>query len=72
MITGTLTPVAKTPNFTLNIATLLFDIAGLRVVPNGYKKADNHPDYHIEARTPRGNALRVGSMWEGHRRHLRQ
>jgi len=64
MITGTLKPVAKSPNFTLSIATLLFDIAGLRVIPNEYKKADNHPDYHIEARTPRGNALRVGSMWK--------
>ncbi len=64
MITGTLKPIAKSPNFTLSIATLLFDIAGLRVTPNAYKKADNHPDYHIEARTPRGNQLRVGSMWK--------
>ena len=64
MITGTLKPVAKSPNFTLSIATLLFDIADLHVIPNAYKKADNNPDYHIEARTPRGNALRVGSMWK--------
>ena len=64
MITGTLKPIAKSPNFKLSIATLLFDIADLRVIPNAYKNADNHPDYHIEARTPRGNALRVGSMWK--------
>lgn len=64
MITGTLKPVAKTSNFTLSIATLLFDIAALRVIPNDFKKADNHPDYQIEVRTPRGNYLRVGSMWK--------
>ena len=64
MFTGTLKPVAKSAAFTLNIASLRFDIAGLRVIPNAFKQADNHPDYVIEVRTPRGNMLRVGSMWK--------
>ena len=31
---------------------------------NAYKSADNHPDYHLEVRTPRGRTMRVGSMWK--------
>jgi uncharacterized protein (DUF736 family) len=64
MITGNMKPVAKTGTFTLNIATMLFDIANLRVTPNDFKSQENHPDYIIECRTPRGNYLRVGSMWK--------
>ena len=63
MIAGTLTQNADTKTFTLSVATLMFDIARLNVVPNGYKTADNHPDFHIEVRTPRGRVMRVGSMW---------
>jgi uncharacterized protein (DUF736 family) len=63
MITGTLTRNADGETYTLSVATLMFDIAHLRVVPNGYKTADNHPDHHIEVRTPRGRVMRVGSMW---------
>jgi uncharacterized protein (DUF736 family) len=63
MIAGTLTRNVDARTFTLSVATLMFDIARLSVVPNGYKTADNHPDYHIEVRTPRGRMMRVGSMW---------
>ncbi|UWQ19793.1 DUF736 family protein [Jannaschia sp. M317] len=63
MITGTLTRNADGETYNLSVATLMFDIAHLRVVPNGYKSADNHPDHHIEVRTPRGRVMRVGSMW---------
>jgi uncharacterized protein (DUF736 family) len=63
MITGTLTRNADGTTYTLSVATLMFDIAHLRVVPNGYKSADNHPDHHIDIRTPRGRVMRVGSMW---------
>jgi uncharacterized protein (DUF736 family) len=63
MITGTLTRNADGETYTLSVATLMFEIARLNVVPNGYKSADNHPDHHIEVRTPRGRTMRVGSMW---------
>ena len=64
MITGTLTQNADKKTFTANISTMMFDIARVAVVENAYKSADNHPDYHLEVRTPRGKALRVGSMWK--------
>ena len=70
MIAGTLTQNADTKTFTLSVATLMFDIARLNVVPNGYKTADNHPDFHIEVRTPRGRVMRVGSMWSARRQDL--
>ena len=64
MITGTLTQNADARTFTASISTMMFDIARIAVVPNGYKSADNHPDYHLEVRTPRGRTMRVGSMWK--------
>ena len=63
MIAGTLTRNADGQTFTLDVATMLFDLVGLKVVPNPYKTADNHPDHQIEVRTPRGRVMRVGSMW---------
>lgn len=63
MIAGTMTQNADAKTFTLSVGTMLFDIAKLTVVPNAYKTADNHPDYQIEVRTPRGRTMRVGSMW---------
>ena len=64
MITGTLTQNAKSKGFTASISTMLFDIARIAVVENAYKTADNHPDYHLEVRTPRGRTMRIGSMWK--------
>ena len=64
MITGTLTRNADARTFTASISTMLFDIARVAVVENAYKTADNHPDYHLEVRTPRGRTMRVGSMWK--------
>ena len=63
MIAGTLTHNADAETYTLDVHTMLFDLVGLRVAPNPYKTADNHPDFGIEARTPRGRTIRVGSMW---------
>ena len=63
MITGTLTQHADADTFTASVSTMLFDIARLDVVPNAHKAAENHPDHHIEVRTPRGRTMRVGSMW---------
>ena len=64
MITGTLTQNADAKTFTASISTMMFDIARVAVVANAYKSADNHPDYHLEVRTPRGRTMRVGSMWK--------
>ena len=64
MITGTLTQNADKTTFTASISTMMFDIARIAVVANAYKSADNHPDYHLEVRTPRGRTMRVGSMWK--------
>ena len=50
--------------FTASVSTMLFDIARIAVVPNIYKSTDNHPDYHLEVRTPRGRIMRVGAMWK--------
>ena len=64
MFAGTLTTSADAKTFTLSVGSMMFDIAALAVVPNVHKTADNHPDYQIEVRTPRGRAMRVGSMWK--------
>jgi uncharacterized protein (DUF736 family) len=64
MITGTLKTNPKSDIATLSIATMLFEIDNLRVEPNVHKQADNHPDHIISCRTPRGNWMRVGSMWK--------
>lgn len=63
MFAGTLTQNADTKTFILSVGSMTFDIARLDVTLNEYKTADNHPDYQIEVRTPRGRTLRVGSMW---------
>lgn len=63
MITGTLTQDADGQSFTATVSTLLFDVARIAVVPNPHKTADNHPDHHLEVRTPRGRTMRVGAMW---------
>ncbi|WP_342075117.1 DUF736 family protein [Yoonia sp. SS1-5] len=61
MLNGKL--IENATGFNLTLSTLTFDIAGLQVVPNPYKQKDNHPDYHVEFRTPRGTMMRVGAMW---------
>ena len=63
MITGTLKTDAEGRPTTVSVSTLLFDLPRLGVVVNLHKAADHHPDHHLEVRTPRGRALRVGSVW---------
>ena len=63
MITGTLTADAQGRPATASVSTLLWDLARIGVVPNPHKAADNHPDHHLEFRTPHGRAMRVGSVW---------
>lgn len=62
MYTGTLTKMDADDAFTGDIASLDFDI-GFTMVPNAFKAKDSHPDYVIEARSPRGRSLRIGSGW---------
>ncbi|WP_299844644.1 DUF736 family protein [uncultured Jannaschia sp.] len=64
MITGTLTQNADQITFTASISTMMFDIARVAIVANAYKTEDNHPDFRLEVRTPRGRIMRVGSMWK--------
>jgi len=64
MITGTLTENKKSDGFDAEIHAMTFDLTGIRVVTNSFKTKDNHPDYHLEFQTPRGRALRIGSMWK--------
>jgi uncharacterized protein (DUF736 family) len=33
------------------------------MVANDFKAKDQHPDYVIEARSPRGRNVRIGSAW---------
>lgn len=61
MLNGKL--IENATGYSLAVSTLTFDIAGLQVVPNPHKTKDNHPDYHVVFRTPRGNMMRVGAMW---------
>uniref|UniRef100_UPI00372B2C9E DUF736 family protein n=1 Tax=Yoonia sp. R2-816 TaxID=3342638 RepID=UPI00372B2C9E len=61
MLNGKL--IESATGYNLAVSTLTFDIAGLQVVPNPHKTKDNHPDYHVVFRTPRGNIMRVGAMW---------
>ena len=63
MITGTLTTDAQGRPATASVSTLLWDLPRVGIVPNAHKSADNHPDHHLEFRTPRGRAMRVGSVW---------
>ena len=64
MITGTLTRNAANDTFTASVSTMSFDIPRLSVVANPHKTAENHPDYQLVFRTPRGRQMRVGSMWK--------
>ena len=64
MITGKLIENAKSAGFAAEIHAMTFDLVGLKIVTNEFKTKDNHPDYHIEFATPRGRALRIGSMWK--------
>ena len=62
MYTGTLTKMDAEDAFTGEIASLDFDF-DFTMLPNAFKAKDNHPDYVIEVRSPRGRSLRIGSVW---------
>lgn len=62
MYTGTLTKMDADDAFAGDIASLDFDI-NFTMVANTFKSKDTHPDYVIEARSPRGRLVRIGSAW---------
>ena len=37
------------------------DFVGL---PNPFKASDDHPDFHIEVKSPGGTPIRMGSIWQ--------
>lgn len=63
MYTGHITMMDADNAFTGDIASLEFDFR-FTGLPNTFKVKDTHPDYHLEARSPRGRAIRIGSAWE--------
>lgn len=62
MYTGTLTKMDADNAYAGDIASLDFDI-NFSMVANDFKAKDQHPDYIIEARSPRGRYVRIGSAW---------
>ena len=63
MYTGQIILMDADNAFTGDIASLDFDFR-FTGLPNEHKSKDTHPDYHLEARSPRGRPVRVGSAWE--------
>lgn len=63
MYTGQITMMDADNAFTGDIASLEFDFR-FTGLPNTFKTKDSHPDFHLEARSPRGRTIRIGSAWE--------
>ena len=68
---GTTAPVALTGRIeTLDDGNLAGSIGGYDfdmdfvAVENAHKADVNHPDWHIEARSPAGRIVRMGSIWK--------
>ncbi len=62
MYCGELTKMDGDDAWTGHVASVDMDVE-IALVPNGYKSLDAHPDYVIEARSPKGRVIRVGSAW---------
>ena len=62
MIDGKLTRMDADDVFTGEIASMSFDFS-FTVIPNQFKQADRHPDYIIEAKSPKNRVIRIGSAW---------
>ena len=48
--------------FTGYVANMALDL-NFTLYPNAHKTEEKHPDYHIEMRSPRGVAIRIGAAW---------
>ncbi len=62
MIDGKLTRMDADNAFAGEIASMSFDFP-FTMLPNEHKRKDGHPDYIIEARTPKNRPIRIGSAW---------
>ena len=62
MLDGKLTKMDADDAFAGEIASMEFDFP-FTMVPNEHKRKDSHPDYVIEARTPKNRVIRIGSAW---------
>ena len=62
MLDGKLTRMDADDAFTGEIVSMEFDFP-FTMVPNAHKQKDSHPDYVIEARTPKNRVIRIGSAW---------
>ena len=62
MYQGNLTAMDADDAFAGNLASMDVDF-GFTMVPNKHKGKNSHPDYIIEARSPRGRSVRIGSAW---------
>ena len=63
MYQGTLTPMDGDDAFTGHLASMDADF-DFTMTPNRLKTKDSHPHYLIEARSPRGRLIRIGSCWK--------
>ena len=62
MYSGELTRMDADDAYAGHVASVDMDVEFV-LLPNGHKVSDVHPDYVIEARSPKGRAIRVGSAW---------
>ena len=62
MFTGMLEKMDADEAYAGHVASLTLDV-DVTLAPNPFKEAEAHPDYMIEARSPKGRAIRVGSAW---------
>jgi uncharacterized protein (DUF736 family) len=62
MLDGKLTKMDADDAFAGEIASMEFDFP-FTMIPNEHKRQDRHPDYIIEARTPKNRPIRIGSAW---------
>ena len=63
MYNGRITAMDADEAYVGDIASQSFDF-GFSMVPNTFKAKDSHPDFHVEVRSPRGRAIRIGSAWK--------
>ena len=62
MYSGELTKMDADDAWAGHVASVNLDV-DITLVPNEHKSADAHPDYVIEARSPKGRVIRIGSGW---------
>ena len=62
MYSGELTRMDADDAYAGHVASVDMDVEFV-LLPNAHKVSDAHPDYVIEARSPKGRVIRIGSGW---------